>query len=89
MSSQVIDSKKDAPLYEYMYLQEKAFQIPDKFMLQPEIYWCPYIKNVIEVNKERPWGARLENAVFFGSPTGMSRHVFGYGNPNQNKSEYE
>lgn len=33
MSSQVINSKKDAPLYEDKWIQENAFQIPDKFML--------------------------------------------------------
>jgi len=41
MSSQVTNSKKDAPLYEDKQIQELAFEIPDKFLMQYDTYWCP------------------------------------------------
>lgn len=81
MSSQVTDCKKDAPLYEDKCIQEHAFEIPDRFLMQPEIYWCPMYKQVIEANNSRPFISRQETAFFYGPSTGANRRTFGYQSP--------
>ena len=78
MSSQVTNCKKDAPLYEDKCIQERAFEIPDKFLMQSEIYWCPMYSQVIEANEQRPFESRQETAFFFGPSTGANRKTFGY-----------
>jgi len=85
LSSQVIDSKADDPLYAHKHIQENAFQIPDKLMLQHEKYWCPIYKQVKENSDKLEWENRLGNAVFFGPSTGMNRAIFGYGNSDPEK----
>ena len=78
MSSQVTNCKKDGPLYEDKCIQENAFEIPDKFLMQAEIYWCPMYKQIIDANQSRPLISRQETAFFYGPATGANRKTFGY-----------
>lgn len=80
MSSQVTNSKKDAPLYEDKLIQELAFEIPDKFLMQYDTYWCPMYQQIIDANKSRPFISREETAFFYGPSTGANRKTFGYQN---------